>query len=461
MLIKRWRKWLGLAVLALAVLGPPLVFGISNLLLMSPKGRSFMAARIQRTIQLETSLQGCTWSPWNGFTVYGLLIKQPAPLGNAISTPMLSAESIRIHPDWHAMLDKRLVIRGIDMRKPDLAVAIELLSQIPNAPMEPPVAVNPPDLAVVEQPTGEIPTPPNIVPAPQIPQATPAHPSKPEATPPRAPVIVTDPTVWVTFTDARLSIVSAVSKEPLYRISSINGGLPMGGKNAGSALVLDGISVLGNAIPSPVKIPVKWQSPVLALGVIDAGIFGIDCKLEAKIGLTPGIPFLIGGVLPKQDDREIVLAELLRAKLGSIAGQGRFQGHILAPGSWQGQWIFQTLSIDAEYAGNKALFSHGQGLVMFQHGVLRCFDARLIGDDVSLLGNAMALSDGRFAANLRIVAAPESLAAISKRTQTDPSPPQLTPLSTPQRAALDMRTFGFPGRVYYQANPAAKPVLIR
>lgn len=62
MLKKSWRKRLGLAVLAIAVVGPPLAFGLSNLFFMTPKGRSFVAARIQRTIQLETTLQGLTWT---------------------------------------------------------------------------------------------------------------------------------------------------------------------------------------------------------------------------------------------------------------------------------------------------------------------------------------------------------------------------------------------------------------
>jgi hypothetical protein len=120
----------------------------------------------------------------------------------------------------------------------------------------------------------------------------------------------------------------------------------------------------------------------------------------------------------------------------------------------------QSQLIDAVFAGNKASFNQGQALIVFQQGILRCIDARLVGDDLSLLGNGMALGDGRFAGHLRIVAAPESLAAIAKRIQND-SPLQLTPLSTPQRAALDMRAFGFPGRVFYQANPAAKPVRLK
>lgn len=465
MLKRRRIKRLGFGVLAIAVLGPPLAFGISNLLLMSPWGRSFVAVRIQRTIRLDNSVQGCTWSPWNGFTVYGLLIQQPDRLRKATPTPMLSAEAIRVHPDWRALLEKRIRIRGIEVRKPELTVPVELFSQIPDTtPSEPTAAVLPPDLALAEQPGGANPAAPSDVTAPprnQIPQPGAAPAAKPETTPARAAVAVTEPTVWVTFTDAKVGIVSAMSKEPLCRISRINGGLPIGGRNSKSELLLEGIGVLGNSIPDALRIPIKWQTPVLGIGAFDTQILGIDCKLEAKIGLTTGFPFLIGGVLPKQDGREIVVSETIRAKLGSVAGQSRCEGFLLAPGSWQGKSMLQAISIDAEYPGSKAFFSHGQGLVMFQRGVLRCLDARLVGENVSLLGNGMALGDGRFAANLRIVAAPESLAAISAHTRTDSSPPQLTPLSTPQRAALDMRTFGFPGRVYYQADPAAKPVLLR
>ena len=425
---------------------------------MSSKGRSVLAARIQNIIHLETSIQGSSWSPWNGLTIYGLSIKQPAPLSKAISRPMLSVESIRVYPDWRALLKKQLVIRGIELQKPDLTIPIELLSQIPSAPVDPTLAAKQPKLAEGQPPTGDTPATPRVTPAPH--PAGPALAAKPETTPPSAPLVVTDPTAWITFSDARLSIVSAMSKEPLYRISSIHGALPISGKSAGSKLVLNGVSVLGNAIPGEVNIPVKWQAPVLSLGVIHAGALGIDCKLEAKIGLTPGIPFLIGGAIPKQEGREIVLSESLHAKLGSIAGEGRFQGYALAPGSWQGQCVMQSLLIDAVFAGNKASFNQGQALIVFQQGILRCIDARLVGDDLSLLGNGMALSDGRFASHLRIVAAPESLAAISRRIQND-SPLQLTPLSTPQRAALDMRAFGFPGQVFYQANPAAQPVLLK
>lgn len=457
MRMRRWGRWLGLTILALAVLGPLLAFAVSNLFLLSSKGRSYMAARIQRVIHLETTVQGCSWSPWNGFTVYGLLIKQPAPLRGAISAPMLTAETIRIHPDWRALAKRRLVIRSVEIRKPDLAVPIELLSQIPSAPVTPAIAAKQPNLAAVDSSLPETPeaVAPEVSPQPSI--ATENHATAQAQPRPNE----TAPTFWISISEGRLRIVSAMTKDPLYRIRRIDGAIPLGGKSSQAQLSLGGIGFPGHTLPETVKVPLKWKSPVLAAGVIEGRLFGLDCRMEARIGFTTGMPFLIAGVLPKQDGKEIALTEALRAKLGSVAGQGRIQGHLLAPGSWQGQGIIQTLAMKADYAGHAASFHHGQMLVMFQGGALRCLDARLIGDETSILGNAMLLSDGRFAGAARIVASPEALGAISRFIQADGSTPQLTALSTPQRAALDMWVFGSPGNVFFKPHPAAKPILLR
>lgn len=455
---RRWLRRLGKATLALALLGPPLAFGISNLFLISPKGRSLVAGRIQRIILLETSVQGSTWSPWNGFTVYGLLIQQPAPLQQAIPAPILTAESIRIHPDWRVLAKRRIAIRGIEIHKPNLAVPIELLSQIPAAPIEPTIAAKPPDLAAVED-TSQTDLPPPIASVSPLPEG-----AAPIAEPPREsikPAIDPTPTVWIRVSEGKFRVLSTMTKPPLFGISHINGAIPVGGKPAQSELSLRGIGCLGNEMPDRLRVPLKWQAPLLEAGVVEADAWGITCKLEAKIALTPGIPFLIGGSIPEQKGKEIVLSEGTRAECLSVAGQARLQGLLLAPGSWQGQALVRMLGIETEYAGQKANFNHGQALTIFQGGVLRCLDARMVGEQTSLLGNAMLLSDGRFAAVARVVAAPETLVAISRHTQPSHIAPQLTPLSTPQRAALDMRVFGSPGNVFYQPHPAAEPILLR
>lgn len=451
---RRWLRRLGKAALALALLGPPLAFGVSNLFLASSKGASLVAGRIQRVIQLETSVQRCSWSPWNGLTVYGLLVNQPAPLRQAIPAPMLKAESMHIHPDWRALSKRRIVIRGLELRKPDLAVPLELLSQIPAAPFEPTIAAKPPELALADPNHADLPpTTGSVTPAPAG-----APIAKPEKIPAPKSSADNSPTVWISFSEGGFRVVSAMMKRPLYRISRIDGAIPLGGKPARSELTLGGIEFLGNKMPDVVRVPMKWRAPLLEAGEVDAGALGISCKLVAKIALTPGVPFLIGGSIPEQKGKEIVLSEGMRAECGAVAGQGRLQGLLLAPRSWQGQGFVRMLGIGMEYAEQRADFGHGQALMIFQGGVLRCLDARIMGEQISVMGNAMLLSDGRFAAAARVVAAPETLSVISKHTHPSRIAPQLTPLSTPQRAALDMRVFGTPGNVFYQPHPGAEPI---
>lgn len=85
---------------------------------------------------------------------------------------------------------------------------------------------------------------------------------------------------------------------------------------------------------------------------------------------------------------------------------------------------------------------------MFQNGTIRCLDARLLGEETSIIGNAMMLADARIAANTRIVASPETLVEISRLTRIDRKTPQLTTLSTPKCAALDLQLFGHLGDIY-------------
>ena len=84
-----------------------------------------------------------------------------------------------------------------------------------------------------------------------------------------------------------------------------------------------------------------------------------------------------------------------------------------------------------------------------------------MGEQISLLGNATLLSDGRGSANLRIVAPPETLHTLSSWTDPTGSPPYFSPLHTPQRAALDLQIFGKLGDFSYKPHPNSKPIKIR
>ncbi|MGJ8644352.1 MAG: hypothetical protein ACSHX9_13170 [Luteolibacter sp.] len=459
---RTWRKrlviWLFLAAFILPIVG----FGLSNLFLVSPKGRKFVSSHISARIQLETSVQGTTWSPWNGITIYGLKVKQPEELQEAISRPLLSIQSIRLDPVWTQLVRKRLDLKGIDLVKPDFTLPIELLSMIPTTPPDPELATaTPPDLAM-NQPSPNLSAPttqaPAVIPTPSKPQPTPPQPKQIETAPPPP---ITTPTLFINLTDARIRVVTTMSDSPLYEVNGVSGQLPYKGKKTQTTLVTGTISTLGNKIAEEMNIPIEWNSPTLASNSINGKIFGLDATVGIQLGLTQGLPLRVIASIPEQKEKEIALSQSTGMKIGAAGGQGLFQGFLSYPFSWQGQALLRGVEIDAKHLENETHFDTGHALFIFRNGALSCADARLSGEETSILTNATLLSDGRAAANLRVVASPEILGVISNFTDPTGSPPYFTPLHTPQRAALDLEIFGKLGDFRYKPNPFAEPIPIQ
>lgn len=451
-----------LVLLGLAFLSPLVAFGISNLFLLSPKGRNFIAGKIGSRLHLETSVQGATWSFWNGITVYGLRMEQPGLLREAIARPLLAVQSVQIHPDWPALLRKRLVLKGVDIVKPEIHIPLELLSQIPHQEEMPALAAARPTPAAAPPAAKPLPEAIALNPAPNPPAAAtgPSVLEKPPAPEAAAPEDKT-PNVWINVRDGRLGVVSLMSGSPLFEASGINGSVPISGKPAKSNISVFRLKGLGEQAPGKIELPLEWTAPVISTKIMDGEMFGIDFKVGGHVGLVKGIPFRIDASAPEQNDRKIRSSGKTIASLGKIAFQGRTEGYLQAPASWQGKWIARTAAVDVNIGDRKNRFDRGQAMVMFQKGALRCLDARLSSEEATIIGNGAILSDGRIAANARIVASPETLASISSLIRRDPNSTHLTPLSTPQRAALDLQIFGYPGNMLYRPDPLAAPIPLR
>lgn len=454
-----WRKRLVIWLLVAVFVLPIVCYGLSNLFLISPKGREYVSSRISARLQLETSVQGTTWSPWNGITVYGLRIEQPEELQKEISRPLLSIQSIRLDPAWKQLVRKRLDLKGIDLIKPDFTLPIELLSMIPaTPPVTDPAAVTKPDLAM-NPPSPELNAPnprdPSVITTPVEPRPTPPQPKNIET---EMPPPISTPTRLIRLTDAKVRIVTTMSESPLYEIRKISGRIPYAGKATQTNLVTGAISTLGNEIAGEMKIPLDWNAPALTANSVNGKVFGLDTTAAIQLRLTHGLPLRIIASIPEQREKEIAVSQSTGMKLGAVGAQGIFQGLLSYPASWQGQAMLRSVEIDGKYLGNETHFDSGHALFIFRNGALSCADARLNGEDTSILTNATLLSDGRAAANLRIVASPETLRAFAKFTDPTGSPPYFTPLRTPQRAALDLEVFGRLGNFRYKPNPKAEPI---
>ena len=452
-----WKRKLGYRLLALLILVPLLAFGISNLFLVSPKGRAYIKHRIERKLPLEASVQGATWSPWNGITIYGLRMEQPGALKDAVGKPLLSAQSIQLHPYWMALLGRNLELKSVEILKPEITLPVELLSQIPQKEADSAVAAKLPDLASVEpRPAGG-----------SEPSRAPVSPpisdiNLPAGTKPPVPAVsvaeIPSASQWVNVREGRLTIVTSMSSVPLFQAKGIHGSLPLAGKPAESMVHVARLHGIGGIAPTDITLPIKWTPPVLSAGAIGGKLSGLEYKIKGQIALVPGMPFRINALIPEQKETEFGFGDEIHARLGSVAAQGSSHGYLVMPASWQGQVVVQAAPVDASINGQETRFDSGHAIFAFQNGALRCLDARLVSEGAIFIGNATLLSDTRMAANARIISTPETLISIAGYIRRDQGAPHLTPLSTPQRAALDLQLYGHLGNISYKPDPLAEPV---
>lgn len=421
---RRWRRALP------ALLGlPMLVVLAGNLLLSSPWSCRWIAAKIShRTGGLEVRVGGASWSPWNGASITGLELLQPAPLRAVTQEPLVRIDAVRFTPVWRAWLRGRLEVRSIELDSPRCVLPLELVSHLARAAQPtaaPPVAAIAPPPAVVQP----VPPPPAALHQAPKPPPPPAPPSQ--------------PTGWLRLKNASFAVVYAGSNRGLLEIANASGAIPISGDPAQSELKIGRISAAGNVVTSDLTPTLAWSNPLLSLKPLETTIGGYRILVAAKIAGFSGLPLQIEAQLPRQPLAAVAIPFGGEAAAESIAGNLRFRGLLLAPGTWQGDLVGEAVSPTLRITDHEKKFDKGGVVVVLRGGILSCVDARLIGDDLSLLGNATLLADGRCAGVARLVAAPETVTTIASRAfPNTPSGLPLTPLATSQRAAFDLEVFG-------------------
>lgn len=442
---RRWKGWLlGICLL------PLLALALSNLCLTSPWGRDRIAAKLSQRIGLKARMGGASWSPWHGLTLRNIEVSQPAELRPAIADPLLSIASIRLTPVWRSFLRGRFELLAADIESPHLVVSVEMLSYLarqapavqasqPSLAAHPPSSEAPPQIAPTQPATsGEMAAGP---PAPETPGAEggkppPAHQPKPPPGPPR-------PTKWVHLRHGSFRLVAAGSAVPLLEIDDLTTDLPVAGEAASSSLHLASLKAHGEPLLSGFAAPLRWQFPVLSLNPVETPIHGLKLLLAGKLAFLDGLPLQLEAQLPNQSPTPLALPGDGMAKAAQVAAFSRFRGLLLAPGTWQGEGFAEVSAITIQQGEHHTVFDRGSCAIVLRGNMLSCVDARLIGDDLSLLGNATLLADGRAAGVLRLIAAPDTTVGIVKRffPHSDPAA-NLTPMSTPQRAGFDLEAFG-------------------
>jgi len=446
--MRRNRRSLRLWLWSLPVALPLAAFLLGNAWLASQPGRAWITGKIQRRTGLEARLEGASLTPWSGIRLRGMELLQPADFRSAVKAPLARIATVRLTPVWSSWLHGKRELRAAELDAPHLVLPAEWLAGIARSQAAP-VTAGPPIASAAP------PQPPTPTPAPAAPASPPAPPSTPPAAPPppQAPSITLPPTAWLHLKNASFTLISAGSGKEWLEVSGLTGSIPVAGSPAQSTLVIRTLRSAGNDTLSDLKANLDWSHPVLSLKPFETEIHGLKLALAAKLGLLSGIPLQVEAQLPRQKPPSIALPHQGRAEADAIAANARFRGLVLAPGTWQGELLIEAITPSAHIAGNNAKFDRGSAVTVLRGGMLSCVDARLIGDELSFLGNATLLADGRAAAALRMVAPPENATAIASRIfPSIPQPPSLTPLSTPQRTAFDVHASGNLSQIVLQAG---------
>lgn len=420
------RRWFWIVFVALPLAG----WACLNLWLASPPGRNWIAGKIHHRTGLETRIGGASVSPWNGVRLHHVELLQPPPLRTAVKEPLAGIKSIRLIPVWRSWLSGNHELQSIEIDSPQLTIPLELIADLARSQTP---ATPPPVAAVTPGPA----TPP--APLPETPAIPPAAPQ----TPPQVPTTPLQPTFRVYLENASIRLISASSGKSWFQVSGISGSIPIAGSPADSTLRVASVEIAGRKTLADLKTQLNWTPPLLSLNPFETEIQGIKFTLAGKIAMLSGLPLQIEAQAPKQKPPPIQLPADGQAGADAVAANARFRGLLTSPGTWQGDLVVETLSPFARIGKFDAKFDRGGAVTVLRGGLLSCVDARLIGDDLSFLGNATLLADGRAAAVLRMVAPPENATSIASRVFPDiGQSPALTDLGSPQRVAFDLEAFG-------------------
>ncbi|MBN8457700.1 MAG: hypothetical protein J0M04_07675 [Verrucomicrobia bacterium] len=432
---RRLGKWLR-RLAAFFLLAPPLGFGLSNACLGSKWGREAIASRISRRCGLETRIAGASWSPWNGISLRGLEIAQPEQLGGLAKEPLLALETVRITPVWRGLLRGRPVIREVDVKRPRVVLTVEMLSHLAGR-MQPTAG---PQVAVAEPPATGPATPPE---APPPHEGVPNTPAQPPTQSPVPQPVATGPTAWLRVESAEIRVIGAAGGRVWLETAGVDAAVPLGGAAADGHVSIGSLDLAGNRVLSETKVPLQWQAPFLTMEQRALRVAGVNGICVARLALLPGLPVQIAAEVPPQALPAVTGPGGMSGEAREVFLRAGFSGVLTAPRTWQGELAAAAAGVTVRDSGQTVAFDTAAGTALLRGGMLAVPDARMLGEDLSLLGNGMVLGDGGLSAVLRITAPPETAVALVRRMFPDlKEDPKPVPLSSPQRAALDLTLSG-------------------
>ena len=398
---------------------------------------------------MDWEVGGVTWSPWNGVTLKGVKMLQPEVLRELVSSPVLEVEQMQVQPYWSQLLRGRLRLRDILIDSPKLTVAVEMLAVLadsgvggePQPSAIPSVESEPIDLSLAdagstdelgadaalakdESGAGKLnkgklnkgkldpsPSPSSAAGKKQTASnLNPGNPVPPERLPAGLPLNLH-------IKNASLDLVSANREIQLFQLEGADLELPLLGEDAAGILKVGSLKIPRVPSVTDLQQTISWKRPYLQCENPKADMGGLTFSYRVQLGLGSqsrgglALPFLLDFVLPSQKVSEVQwLNEVaLEAEADEVVGRFRCSGMLQSPVTWRANMLMlgSKIKVKESHGGRDISFDEVVVPAMFRRGTLQWSGLRLIGEDVSVMGNGRLSVRGGVLAVTRLVVSPE------------------------------------------------------
>lgn len=445
----RRRRWLRRIVLA-AVLLPLLLFGLSNLWLATPPGRSWIAGKVTRSIGLPARIGPASWLPWDGLCLREIVVDRPAELAGAGAEPVLTVGRVKVVPHWGELARGRVSVGRIEVEEPALDLPVELLAFL--------VAAQPaPALPPAEAPSPE-PSPEQVAgtdPEVQQPAVLPEEQETATGAAPQA-VVQLPETSWMAVNGGSIRVRSAAGGGDWLAVAQIDAELPLRGEAADGVVAMKGIALAGWEAEA-LELPLRWEAPRISVSDWEPGELAVKLRVNAQCIAFGSMPFVIDCRLPEQAVDGQAAGLPLSPFAERAVGYATLAGHLRIPSTIAGRGGIEAeeVVVPPGPASEEALeFDNCRLWWQASGGVARVIDARAVGDQISLLGNAALVADGRIGGVVRVVAPQDAVAGMREMLGglIGEPPAGFRPLETPDRWFVDCTLSGTIGDELFQVG---------
>lgn len=484
---RRLFKWLGWSVFAVLLL-----FGGSNLWLASPWAAEMVEVKLEQRTGVKWEVGGMSWSPWNGVTVRGLAVAQPELLEASVGAAMLTVDRVRVLPYWRPLWRGRFHVRELVVDSPRGVVAVEMLATLTadairgrevspmvqgEVPPADPVGADAPEEAGIKkgvEQSAQAEGPRTSDSSQHSNGASKAGGGPNESAKKRVAAVPVPAQraplglpARVSVLDAHLSVVSARTQTELFRIERAALDIELLGEDAPGLLEVEKLKIAGGLELNHLSQMVEWKRPYLQWRSKPVNVGGVDVGYNALLGLAGPLvsgkglirgrsgrlgqmPFRVEvvAVPQKVDSFEWLNRVALDVSAEKFSGRFRCSGVVQHPSSWRGdlQVLGRKIRMKEKHGGRDVEFDELIIPAVFSQGELHWGGLRLIGEDLSVLGNGKISAKSGVLSVTRLVVSPEVGEMVSRGlygAELAPNGPLWwSDLNTPDRKMRDFLVSG-------------------